>query len=116
MPHLKWCMQMVRVSSSQLHATSRSLWIWRKVARHDFRQPRLRLDPQFHDHRTTDGIKYTIPNTFACNLAGLPRIGTDGTFTGSAMVKGYVDTAFSKDPTTHTVTVTEGAQVGIWWE
>jgi hypothetical protein len=64
---------------------------------------------------TVDKIKYTSSG-LGCGLGGIKKEGEDGTLTGAATAKGWEDVAFSKDPETHTVTATEGSQVGIWWE
>jgi hypothetical protein len=56
---------------------------------------------------TVDGITYDTPDSLGCTAAGLPREGSDMTFTGSITAKGFVDTGGH----THS-----GVQVGLWDE
>jgi hypothetical protein len=64
---------------------------------------------------TVDKIKYTSSG-LGCGLGGIKKEGEDMFMTGAITFKGWEDVAFSKDPETHTVTATEGSQVGIRWE
>jgi hypothetical protein len=64
---------------------------------------------------TSEKTKYTTNNAAACNLAGIPPEGEDGTMKGTVTVKGYKDLS-EGPPAAHQDEFKEGTQVGIWLE
>lgn len=55
------------------------------------------------------GISFNTNGAFACTLAGIPKEGKEGTYSGEVTIKGFEDEEPSITGTYH-----EGSQLGIW--
>lgn len=55
------------------------------------------------------GISFSTSGSFACALAGIPKEGTEGTYSGEMTVKGFEDLEKAG-----TGSYVEGKQLGIW--